>query len=99
MNKFEKQQVERQLGSKEEQARRDKDTRLFYALSEVVKEHSGRVVLKALLNSYPVDVDDFSPDPYRNAYNQGQRAVAIAIRNFIKHAGVDVLHQIENEEI
>ncbi len=99
MNSFEEDIRLKALAKKQKAALDEKSDRFFCALSEVVKTREGRVVLKTLLDMFPVDLESFSSDPYLTAFREGQRSAGVQMRRCIKEVGLNVLRKIEEETL
>jgi len=52
--------------------------------SRLFNSEDGKKVLNELCRLHYINGTTFSADPFRNAYNEGQRSVVIRILNIIK---------------
>lgn len=81
-----------------EQKRREE--KISISFERVLATEDGRVVLKAILEMCPLEVDDFSLNSNQMSYNCGRKSIGVELRNFLKMKFKNsVMQSIENTEI
>ena len=81
-----------------EQKRREE--KISISFERVLATEDGRVVLKAVLDMCPLEVDDFSLSSNQMSYNCGRKSIGVELRNFLKMKFKNsVMQSIENTEI
>lgn len=71
---------------------------VIYAYQRLFKTEDGQIVLKDLMRSCHFDQPSFDPDPYRTAFNEGERHLLLRILKTINSDPEQLLQLIKDNQ-